>query len=227
MVQRKPVVAIDGPMGAGKSTVARALAQRLGFGYVDTGAMYRSVALMCARRGVDMHDADAVTRLAQTLQIEFRPGPSGDRVIVNREDVTETIREPSVSDGASIVSTIPRVREALVARQRELGREGGVVMEGRDIGTVVFPDAEVKVFLNASPEARARRRYDELRARGAQVTLEEIMRAQAERDQRDATRAQSPMRTAADAVVIDSTVSNVDQVVDEIVRLVRERTSVV
>jgi cytidylate kinase len=165
--------------------------------------------------------------LAQTLQIEFRPGPSGDRVIVNGEDVTEAIREPRVSDGASIVSTIPRVREALVARQRELGREGGVVMEGRDIGTVVFPDAEVKVFLNASPEARARRRYDELRARGAQVTLEEIMRAQAERDQRDATRAQSPMRPAADAMVIDSTVLNVDQVVDEIVRLVRERTGVV
>lgn len=227
MVQRKPVVAIDGPMGAGKSTVARALAQRLGFGYVDTGAMYRSVALMCARWGVDMQDADAVTRLAQTLLIEFQPTPSGDRVIVNGEDVTDAIREPSVSDGASIVSTIPRVREALVARQRELGREGGVVMEGRDIGTVVFPDAEVKVFLNASPEARARRRYDELRARGAQVTLEEIMRAQAERDQRDATRAQSPMRAAADAVVIDSTVLNMDQVVDEIVRLVRERTGVV
>jgi cytidylate kinase len=165
--------------------------------------------------------------LAQTLLIEFRPGPSGDRVMVNGEDVTEAIREPSVSDGASIISTIPRVREALVARQRELGREGGVVMEGRDIGTVVFPDAEVKVFLNASPEARARRRYDELRARGAQVTLEEIMRAQAERDQRDATRAQSPMRPATDAVVIDSTVLNVDQVVDELVRLVRERTGVV
>ncbi len=226
MVQRKPVVAIDGPMGAGKSTVARALAQRLGFGYVDTGAMYRSVALMCARWGVDMQDADAVTRLAQTLRIEFQPAPSGDRVIVNGEDVTDAIREPSVSDGASIVSTIPRVREALVARQRELGREGGVVMEGRDIGTVVFPDAEVKVFLNASPEARARRRYDELRARGAQVTLEAIMRAQAERDQRDATRAQSPMRAAADAVVIDSTVLNMDQVVDEIVRVVRERTGV-
>ena len=227
MVQRKPVVAIDGPMGAGKSTVARALAQRLGFGYVDTGAMYRSVALMCARWGVDMQDADAVTRLAQTLRIEFQPAPSGDRVIVNGEDVTDAIREPSVSDGASIVSTIPRVREALVARQRELGREGGVVMEGRDIGTVVFPDAEVKVFLNASPEARARRRYDELRARGAQVTLEAIMRAQAERDQRDATRAQSPMRAAADAVVIDSTVLSMDQVVDEIVRVVRERTGVV
>src|SRR3989304_2526985 len=129
---------------------------------------------MCARRGVDMHDADAVTGLAQTLRIEFRPGPSGDRVIVNREDVTETIREPSVSDGASIVSTIPPVREAPAARQRELGREGGVVMEGRDIGTVVFPDAEVKVFLNASPEARARRRYDELRARGAAGSVEGV-----------------------------------------------------
>lgn len=224
---RKPVVAIDGPMGAGKSTVARALAARLGFRYIDTGAMYRSVALMSARQGVDLRDADGVVRVARALRIAFEYGASADRVVVDGEDVTDAIRAPEVSDGASIVSTIPGVRDALVARQRELGREGGVVMEGRDIGTVVFPDADVKVFLSASPEVRARRRFEELRARGTKVTLQEIMRAQIERDARDATRSNSPMRPAADAVVIDSTVLDADQVVEQIVRLVRERTGVV
>jgi cytidylate kinase len=214
-------------MGAGKSTVAKALAKRLGVRYVDTGAMYRSVALLCLRRGVSMHDADAVIRVAEGLDIAFSPGSPSDRVLLGGEDVTEAIRAPDVSDGASIVSTIPRVRAVMVARQKALGREGGVVMEGRDIGTVVFPDAEVKVFLHASPEARARRRYEEFRARGATITFEEILRAQTERDRRDATRPLSPMRPAPDAVVIDSTVSNVDQVVDRIVRLVRERTGVV
>jgi len=227
MVERKPVVAIDGPMGAGKSTVAKALAQRLGFRYVDTGAMYRSVAFVCLRDGVDMRDADAVTRVGEAIDIAFSPGSPADRVLLNGEDVTEAIRAPDVSDAASIVSTIPRVRAVMVTRQRTLGREGGVVMEGRDIGTVVFPDAEVKVFLNASPEARARRRFEELRARGASITLDEILRAQTERDRRDATRPLSPMRPASDAVVIDSTVLNVDQVVDRIVGLVRERTGVV
>lgn len=220
-------MAIDGPVGAGKSTVARALAARLGFRYVDTGAMYRSVALMSARAGVDLRDEDAVTRVAQALRIAFEPGEPADRVIVNGEDITDAIRAPEVGDGASIVSANPRVREAMVARQRELGLAGGVVMEGRDIGTVVFPDAEVKVFLSASAEARARRRYEELRGRGAQVTLEEIVRAQVERDARDATRAKSPMRPAPDAVVIDSTSLDANQVVERIVGLVRERTGVV
>ncbi len=227
MSPRRPVVTIDGPTASGKSTVARAVAARLGSIYVDTGAMYRSVALAAMRRGLDLSDADAVARLAQTLAIEFRQDARGLRVVLNGEDVTEAIRTPEVSDGASIVSTSPGVRTAMVARQREMGADGGVVMEGRDIGTVVFPDAEVKIFLKASLEARARRRHDELKARGVNVDFDEVRRTEAQRDQRDETRALSPLRPAADAVVLDTTNQAVEEVIETIVRLVRERTGVV
>lgn len=230
MSPRRPVVAIDGRTAAGKSTVARAIATRLGFRYVDTGAMYRSVALAAIRRGVDLADPDATARLAGALVIDFRPAAdaaAGDRVVVDGEDVTEAIRTPEVSEGASIVSVSPGVRSALVARQRAMGAEGGVVMEGRDIGTVVFPDADVKIFLDASLEVRARRRHAELRARGVEVDLEDVRRTEAERDQRDETRALSPLRPAADAVVLDTTTQGLEDVINNIVRLVRERTGVV
>lgn len=203
------------------------MAARLKFGYVDTGAMYRSVALVAARRGVDLANARDVTAVAESLMIEFRGGPDGQRVVVEGQDVTDEIRTPAVSDGASIVSAVPGVRAAMVARQRALGAEGGVVMEGRDIGTVVFPDAEVKIFLEASLDSRARRRYDELRARGVEIDLEEVRRAQAERDRRDATREHSPMRPAADATVIDTTDHTADEVVEAVVGLIRERIGVV
>lgn len=230
MSPRRPIVAIDGRTAAGKSTVARAIATRLGFRYVDTGAMYRSVALAAIRRGVDLADTDATARLAGALVIDFRPAAdaaAGDRVVVDGEDVTEAIRTPDVSEGASIVSVSPGVRSALVARQRAMGAEGGVVMEGRDIGTVVFPDADVKFFLDASLGVRARRRHAELRARGAEVDLEDVRRTEAERDQRDETRALSPLRPAADAVVLDTTTQGLEDVINSIVRLVRERTGVV
>lgn len=219
----QPIVAIDGPVGAGKSTVARAVAQRLKFRHVDTGAMYRSVAWAALDRGVDLHDEAAVTALARSLRIEFVTHAGGQRVLVDGRDVTEAIRTPQVSDGASVVSVYPGVREAMVAVQRRLGAEGGVVMEGRDIGTVVFPDAEVKVFLDASLDERARRRFEELQARGAAVDFASVRAAEEERDRRDRTRNHSPLRRAPDAVVIDSTHVPVDEVVDRIVKLVRSR----
>ncbi len=227
MRQRGPVVAIDGRSGAGKSTVARGVARRLGFRYVDTGAMYRSVALAALQRGVDLADAEALGRLAEALEIEIHPEAVDDHVIMDGEDVTEAIRTPDVSAAASRVSTAAGVRSALVARQRVLAAPGAVVMEGRDIGTVVIPNAEVKVFLDASLEARAARRHVELRGRGVEVDLDDVRRQEAERDRRDETRTLSPLRAAADALVIDTTGRPAEAIIDEIVRLVRERTGVV
>jgi cytidylate kinase len=221
--RRQPIVAIDGPVGAGKSTVAWAVAQRLRFRYVDTGAMYRSVAWAALQRGLDLYDADRITALARSLRIEFVPQAEGQRVLVDGVDVTEAIRTPEVSDAASIISVYPGVREAMVAVQRTLGKEGGVVMEGRDIGTVVFPDAEVKVFLDASLEERARRRYEELRSRGAAVDFEVLRRAEETRDRRDRTRPNSPLQRAPDAIVIDSTGVPADDIVGRIFQLVRGR----
>jgi len=216
---RKPIVAIDGPVGAGKSTVAWAVARRLGFRYVDTGAMYRSVAWAALQRGIDLHDEAAVTALARSLRIEFHADRDGQRVWIDGRDVTDDLRSPQVSDGASIVSVYPGVREAMVAIQRALGAQGGVVMEGRDIGTVVFPDAEVKIFLDASLEERARRRYRELQARGVNVDLDAVRRAEEERDRRDRTRAHSPLQRAPGAVVIDSTQMPADEVIERIAQL--------
>lgn len=222
-MRAQPIIAIDGPVGAGKSTVARAVAQRLRFRHVDTGAMYRSVALAVMERGIDLRDERAVVAVARSLDFEFVPHGEGQRVVVNGVDVTESIRRPEVSEGASVVSVYPDVREAMVAVQRRLGAGGGVVMEGRDIGTVVFPEAEVKIFLDASPEERARRRFNELRAKGAKVDLEELRKQEEERDRRDRTRTHSPLRRAADAVVIDSTGAVVERVVEQILAVVQER----
>ena len=218
-----PIVAIDGPVGAGKSTVARVVAQRLRLRYVDTGAMYRSVAWAALQRRISLSDEQSMTALAKSLRIDFVTDPIGQHVLVDGVDVTEAIRTPQVSDGASIVSVYPGVREAMVTIQRRLGVEGGVVMEGRDIGTVVFPDAEIKVFLDASLDERARRRFEELKARGADVDLESVRKAEEERDRRDRTRNHSPLRAAPDAVVIDSTGIPADEVVARIVQLVRRR----
>lgn len=221
--RHRPVIAIDGPVGAGKSTVARAVAQRLGFRYVDTGAMYRSVAWAAGRQGVDLLDRDRVAALARELAIEFMPAPGGQRVIVGGTDVTEAIRTPAVSEGASVASAYPEVRAAMVALQRRMGEGGGVVMEGRDIGTVVFPDAEVKIYLDATLEERARRRYEELRANGEQVSYDAVRLALLERDQRDSTREHSPLRAAPDALVVDSSAMTVDETVAAILARVAGR----
>ena len=219
-----PIIAIDGPVGAGKSTVAIAVAGTLGFRYVDTGSMYRSVAWLARTTGLDLRDEQAVTRAAKSISIKFVAANGRQRILVNGTDVTDTIRSPEVSEAASVVSAHPAVRDAMVTLQRHMGAGGGVVMEGRDIGTVVFPDAEVKVFLDATPEERARRRYRELVSRGVQVEFEALQRAEEARDRRDRTRLHSPLRRADDAVVIDTTGRTVEQIADQIVKLVRERT---
>lgn len=216
-----PIIAIDGPVGAGKSTVAMAVAAALQYRYVDTGAMYRSVAWLAKSQGVDLRDERAVAALARSVSIEFIPANGRQRILVNGTDVTDIIRSPEVSDAASVVSAHPAVREGLVAEQRRLGASGGVVMEGRDIGTVVFPDADVKVFLDAAPAERARRRYQELVAKGVRVDFESLKRAEEERDRRDTTRAHSPLRRADDAVVIDTTGLTVEEIVNRIVQLAR------
>lgn len=212
------VIAIDGPVGAGKSTVARALARRLGYRYVDTGAMYRSVAWAAIHGGVSLADEPAVAGLARDLDIEFVPDPSGQRVMIDGEDATEAIRRPEMSEASSIVSAYPAVREAMVALQRRMGAARDVVMEGRDIGTVVFPDAEVKVYLDASLDERAGRRFRELQGRGETATYEEVRRALEDRDRRDSTRAHSPLRVAPGAIMVNSTGMVVEEVVEEIVR---------
>lgn len=214
------VIAVDGPAGAGKSTVARALAGRLGVPYIDTGAMYRAVGLLAARAGMGANlgddDGDALCSLVRRHRIRLEPGADGVRVLVDDEDITDSIRSPEVSTMASAVSAVPAVRRALVPVQREMARDRGGVMEGRDIGTVVFPDATLKVFLTADPEERTRRRWRELRDRGVRTTPEAVRREQDARDERDSSREDSPLRPADDAVIVDSTDRTVGQVVDAI-----------
>jgi CMP/dCMP kinase len=206
-----PVVAIDGPAGSGKSTVARAVAARLGVAYLDTGAMYRSVAFAAIGHGVDPADGDALAKLASSLDIQL-----GDRVLVDGVDATAAIRGPAVTATVSAVSAHPAVRAEMVRRQRQWAADhGGGVAEGRDIGTVVFPDADVKVFLTASEEERARRRQRDDRAPDVTAVAAELAR----RDALDSTRAASPLRPADDARVIDTTGRTVDEVVDQVLEL--------
>jgi cytidylate kinase len=225
-VNRPPlIIAIDGPAGAGKSATARELAVRLGLPYLDTGAMYRAVALLARRAGLEELDADGKARvvgLAERLAVSFRGDPRSQRVILDGEDVTEALRAPDVSQMASVVSAIPDVRRHMVRRQRELAARSGGVVEGRDIGTVVFPDATLKVFLTAEPEVRARRRFDELGRRGVAANWEDVLEDQRERDRRDSTRADSPLRPAEGAVVLDTSRLTLAEVVDALATLLSE-----
>jgi CMP/dCMP kinase len=219
---KRIIVAIDGPAGAGKSTLARRVAARLEFLYIDTGAMYRAVALWAKRAGVASSDSHRLEQLALEADIALT---SDNRVLLNGEDVSAAIREPDMSQGASIVSAVPGVRRALVAKQQAMGETRSCVMEGRDIGTVVFPQAEVKIYLDASPEERARRRVKDLAARGIRVELDEVSSEMRQRDARDTTRPDSPLRQAPDAVYLDSGGLTEDQVEEALLRIVRERTS--
>jgi cytidylate kinase len=213
-------IAIDGPSGAGKSTVARAVASGLGYRYVDTGAMYRAVAWRLLRDGVDAADPAAAEAAAKAMQLEFVPDAEGQRVFVDGTDVTTAIRSTEVTQLSSPVSAVPGVRAVLTQLQREMGAGGGVVMEGRDIGTVVCPSAEVKIFLTASDLERAARRFRERTSRGDAVTLEEILAQQRERDARDSSRDTAPLRPAEDAVELVSDGMTVDEVVSAVLQLV-------
>jgi cytidylate kinase len=224
----RPVVAIDGPAGAGKSTVAREVARALGYVLVDTGALYRAVALAARLRGVDREDRARVEALSVEL---VRSGALAMKAVVGATPIvivdgierTDELRTPDISQGASVVSRYPMVRESLLELQRSFGRDGGVVLEGRDIGTVVFPDAEVKFFLTASDEERARRRHEELRERGDSSTFESVLAEVRERDARDAARDVAPMRAADDAVLLDSSKLTIAEVVAIITERARSR----
>ena len=215
------MVAIDGPAGAGKSTIAKRVAARLGFTYIDSGAMYRAVALWALRQNVDPGDMHRMEQLAMAAEIELSPG----RIRLNGEDVTDAIRTPEVSGGASKVAVIPGVRRALVAKQRLMGERSSVVMEGRDIGTVVFPGADVKIFLDADPRERVRRRLSDVRTSGEEIPESALAAQMKERDQRDSTRADGPLAQAPDAAYLDSTSLTVEEVEEAILKIVRSRVT--
>jgi CMP/dCMP kinase len=221
----KLIIAIDGPVGSGKSTLARRVAELMGYVYIDTGAMYRSIALKALRCGVSLEAAHPLTALASDTRIDLRARDGGQQVFLDGEDVTSAIRTPEVAQAASKVAVIPGVRRVLVAEQRRAGGRGGVVMEGRDIGTVVFPDAELKVFLTASPEIRAERRWREHQQKGDAIDLARTLDEIHERDRRDREREDSPLVRAKDAVVVDSTAMEPEEVARVVVMLARENKS--
>lgn len=205
------IIAIDGPSGSGKSTLGRMLARELNLLYLDTGSMYRAVALATIEARIDPADTEAVVTVAEVAEIDLEGDPDSLKILLNDRDVTEEIRTETVTEMSSVVSTIPGVRRAMVARQRELGQRGAV-LNGRDIGTVVFPNADIKFFLTAAPEERAERRFKEDLLTNSDVSLAETMAEMTERDRRDSTRADSPLKVADDAIVIDSSSLSIEQV---------------
>ena len=217
-------IAIDGPAGAGKSTVAKMVASRLGSVYVDTGAMYRAMALHVVEKGADINDASAVAKAAESAVITIERKNGEQRVILGGTDVTGELRTERVSSAASVVSVVPEVRAKLVALQRELAEKEDVVMDGRDIGTVVLPNAALKIFLTADAGVRAHRRYLELIEKGEEADEEQILRDIKERDERDMTRAESPLKKADDAVAVDSSYISAEEVADRILELWREKS---
>lgn len=225
MRPRGLVVAIDGPAGAGKSTLASRIARKHNYLNIETGAMYRALALHAIRQDISFDDEEALFELARDSRIELQPQIDGNRVTLNRENVSERIREQDVTSAASRVSVHPRVRQWMVERQREMGAQGGVVMEGRDIGTQVFPDADVKIFLDASPEVRGTRRYQQHQSGtpGKAPLAAAVIADMRERDQRDRNRVNSPLQAAPDAVIIDSTDLTLEQVIQRVEDLIAQR----
>ena len=223
--RKKLTIAIDGPSGAGKSTVAKSLAKRLGYVYIDTGAMYRSVALKVKEKGISPEDRSALKALASSLHVTFATEGDQTHVFCDGEDITSAIRTPEISRLASFISKQKEVRKSLVQFQRKMGEEGGVVLEGRDIGTVVFPDADVKFYLDADRDERVRRRYDEMIQRGMEVDFRETKEALVQRDHDDMHRTHSPLKRANDALWIDSTHRSVEEVVEEMVCLVKAKVN--
>jgi cytidylate kinase len=221
---RKLIIAIDGPAGAGKSTIASRLARKLGYANLESGAMYRALALRAILTDTSFDDEDTLVNLARNSRIQLEPAATANRVLLNGQDVTQRIRETDVTEGASRVSVHPEVRAWMVARQQEMGANGGVVMEGRDIGTKVFPNADVKIFLDADPVVREQRRMQQQNLRGAaaEASAAEIR----QRDQRDRTRATSPLVPAPDALILDSSSMSEDQVLERVEEVVREKLKI-
>lgn len=216
-------IAIDGPAGAGKSTLSRMLARRLGFLYVDTGALYRAVGLYAVRNGVDPASAEGVGGLLPQIGLKLTHTPQGQRVFLNGEDVSEAIRAPEISRASSAVSAIPAVRSFLLGVQKDFAASGDIVMDGRDIGTVVLPHAQLKIFLTASSEDRARRRFEELRAKGVKASYPEVLADIETRDRQDAGRDIAPLRAAEDAVVVDTTGYEISQSIERLYAIAKER----
>jgi len=215
-----PVLTIDGPSGSGKGTISRRVAGRLGWHYLDSGALYRAVGVAAGWAGLDLTDAPALVRCAFDTRVEFREGPDGElRVLVNGVDATDELRTETAGAAASAVAAIPEVREALKDRQRAFRRPPGLVADGRDMGTVIFPDAPYKVYLTASAQERAERRYKQLKEKGVSVTIDDLLREILARDARDASRAVAPLRPAEDAVHIDTTGLGIDEVVERVLAL--------
>ncbi len=222
-MSNKPIsVAIDGPVGAGKSTIARTAAERLGFIYCDTGALYRTVGLFCTRDGANLENPGEIAARLPKIRLEIRLVDGLQRVFLNGEDVSDLIRTPEISMAASKVSAVPEVRAALLDLQRDIAGTNNVIMDGRDIGTVVLPNAQVKIFLTASAEVRAKRRFDELIAKGQDVTFEETLKDVNERDYRDSHRETAPLKQAADAVLADTSELDFEQSVELVCGIIRK-----
>jgi len=218
------IIAIDGPSGAGKSTLSKALSRQLGYVNIDTGAMYRSVALLAQRKQVDPEDDEGLRSLCRGISIVFKQSAEGERVLLNEEDVTDAIRTPAVSLLTAKVAANPVVRSEMLRLQRDMGQQGGVVLEGRDIGTVVFPDADIKFFLSATARERGQRRYDELQAKSVDVDLEQTIADVESRDAADAAREHAPLKRAEDALDIDSTSLTIDQVLQQMLQVVAAKS---
>lgn len=216
-------VAIDGPSGAGKSTVARAAAARLGYVYVDTGAMYRAIGLAVCRKGISGDDTAGIVAVLPEVQLDIRYEDGAQHILLCGEDVSDAIRTPEIAKYASKVSAVPEVRQFLLETQRDMAKNGNILMDGRDIGTVILPDAPVKIFLTASAEARAQRRYLELHEKGQSITFDEVLHDIQQRDEQDMTRAVAPLKQAADAVLLDTSDISLEQSIEAVLRIIRER----
>ena len=223
MSRKNIVIAIDGFSSCGKSTVAKALAKKLHFVFIDSGAMYRAVTLYFQRNNIDLTDNDAVLKALENIHIDFIPNPEKVQIHLNDEDVSEAIRTMEVSNYVSEVSAVKAVRTAMVKQQQSLGKKRNIVMDGRDIGTTVFPQADLKIFMTASPQVRAERRYAELTAKGEVLTMEEVKENLSHRDHIDSTREESPLRQAEDAIVLDNSELNQEEQLDFVVNLIKEK----